>query len=343
MTLFCYGSGSGPEPPGLPLVRIPRALTPRRGRAGPSPGKPLADAALAVTLVRAQRDRPSTSRSRTHGEAALVALGVRAATGLRLGMSRTPCSASSSRAHARGLAAGAGPRREPARPDARGARRRRARAQRRGGQAARTRGARTARRDPARPGSRASACSRAGGARLRALWPDARSLRALRRQPRLLSGARRAGGGGTPVSAAARGGGDAAGEGGRAVSAARASARRIRGGAPARFRRGGGGAPAPDPGRLPISCSTTWRRAARSWRTPAWRRPRARPRGLDAPAGAGAAELAYAISLLAHDPAHASRLGRAARAALTDRFAWPPLAERTLALCRAVLARGDRP
>ena len=82
VTLFCYGSGSGPTPPGVSLVRIPRALSPRRVRAGPSPAKPFADAALAAALARAQRSRPFDVALAHNAEAALAALCARACTGL---------------------------------------------------------------------------------------------------------------------------------------------------------------------------------------------------------------------------------------------------------------------
>jgi len=59
--------------------------------------------------------------------------------------------------------------------------------------------------------------------------------------------------------------------------------------------------------------------------------------------GATSADLAAAIGALASNPARAARLGRGARAVLETRFAWPPLAQRTLALCEAVLTGGDRP
>ena len=82
VTLFCYGRGSGPTPPGVSLVRIPRALSPRRVRAGPSFAKPFADAVLAAALARAQRSRPFDVALAHNAEAALAALCVRAFTGL---------------------------------------------------------------------------------------------------------------------------------------------------------------------------------------------------------------------------------------------------------------------
>ncbi|RIL05485.1 MAG: hypothetical protein DCC71_10275, partial [Proteobacteria bacterium] len=51
VTLACYGTGEGEPPRDLALVRSP--LAPRALRSGPSAGKPIADAALAATLLRA--------------------------------------------------------------------------------------------------------------------------------------------------------------------------------------------------------------------------------------------------------------------------------------------------
>jgi len=79
-TLFCYGSGEGPAPEDLDVVRIPRALSPRGLRAGPSPGKPLADAALVARLVAEGRRHRFDAVLAHNGEAALAALLARAAT-----------------------------------------------------------------------------------------------------------------------------------------------------------------------------------------------------------------------------------------------------------------------
>jgi glycosyltransferase involved in cell wall biosynthesis len=58
--------------------------------------------------------------------------------------------------------------------------------------------------------------------------------------------------------------------------------------------------------------------------------------------GASPEDFARAVDTLMHDPARAARLGSGAREALAARFAWPALAQRTLALCRATLEGGDR-
>jgi glycosyltransferase involved in cell wall biosynthesis len=77
VTLFCYGSGDAPTPDGLRLVRVPRALSPRPLRAGPSPGKPVADALLAGRFAGEQRRRPFAAALAHNGEAALAALAAR--------------------------------------------------------------------------------------------------------------------------------------------------------------------------------------------------------------------------------------------------------------------------
>lgn len=78
MTLFCYGNGSGEPPPDLEIVATPRRLSPRTLRAGPSPGKPLADAMLAQRLVATSGRSGSFDAVLAHnGEAALTALLVR--------------------------------------------------------------------------------------------------------------------------------------------------------------------------------------------------------------------------------------------------------------------------
>jgi glycosyltransferase involved in cell wall biosynthesis len=59
------------------VVRVPRAISPRALRAGPSPGKPIADLALAGALARAQRARRFDAALAHNGEAALAALAVR--------------------------------------------------------------------------------------------------------------------------------------------------------------------------------------------------------------------------------------------------------------------------
>ena len=79
VTLFCYGSGTGPMPAGIECVRVARALSPRRTRAGPSALKPLADAALAAQLVRVGRRRRFDALLAHNAEATLAALAARRA------------------------------------------------------------------------------------------------------------------------------------------------------------------------------------------------------------------------------------------------------------------------
>jgi glycosyltransferase involved in cell wall biosynthesis len=80
VTLLCYGRGAGAEPPGLAVVRIPRSLSPRALRAGPSPGKPVADAALLAAYVAAHRRRRFEAALAHNAEAALVAIAARPLT-----------------------------------------------------------------------------------------------------------------------------------------------------------------------------------------------------------------------------------------------------------------------
>ncbi len=81
-TLVCYGSRAGTAPDDLHVVRVPRALSPSALRAGPSLGKPLADAALASVYARAHRARPFDAVLAHNAEAALVALAARRRTGV---------------------------------------------------------------------------------------------------------------------------------------------------------------------------------------------------------------------------------------------------------------------
>jgi glycosyltransferase involved in cell wall biosynthesis len=78
VTLVCYGAGEGRAPADLPLVRAPFA--PRRLHSGPSAGKPVADLALAATLVRAHRRDPFDAVLAHNAEAALTALLARRVT-----------------------------------------------------------------------------------------------------------------------------------------------------------------------------------------------------------------------------------------------------------------------
>ena len=81
-TLVCYGSRAGSAPDDLHVVRVPRALSPSALRAGPSLGKPLADAALATVYARAHRARPFDAVLAHNAEAALAALAARPSTGV---------------------------------------------------------------------------------------------------------------------------------------------------------------------------------------------------------------------------------------------------------------------
>jgi glycosyltransferase involved in cell wall biosynthesis len=80
VTVLCYGRGAGPPPQDLDLVRIPGALSPRALRAGPSPGKPVADAALLAAYVAAQRQRGFDAALAHNVEAALIAIAARPLT-----------------------------------------------------------------------------------------------------------------------------------------------------------------------------------------------------------------------------------------------------------------------
>ena len=75
--LLCYGSGSGSTPEWMDVVRIPRVLSPKALRAGPSPRKPLADAALVVACIAAHRRHRFDAVLAHNGEAALAALAAR--------------------------------------------------------------------------------------------------------------------------------------------------------------------------------------------------------------------------------------------------------------------------
>jgi glycosyltransferase involved in cell wall biosynthesis len=78
VTLVCYGSGAGGvELAGIEIVRAPRAFAPRGARSGPSAAKPLADAALAATLLAAHRRRRFDAVLAHNAEAAAAGLAVR--------------------------------------------------------------------------------------------------------------------------------------------------------------------------------------------------------------------------------------------------------------------------
>jgi glycosyltransferase involved in cell wall biosynthesis len=326
-------------------VRIPRALTPRRVRAGPSPGKPFADAALAAMLARAQRHRRFDLAIAHNGEAALIALCARAATGLRfvyvahtlLGLELSSYASAAWRpvldragrrldrmlaARADGVLALSAPAAKQLGREARGP------------LAVIPPGL-----DPApapAPEEVARTCARLG------LTPGhfalyAGNLDAYQELAELAAAARRL----APlpvVVATQQAGGDAPSplrvlrpegfEQERALVFGAAVAvlpRRIPGGFPIKLLN------YMEAGRAIVAHAGV--ADALEHDREAW---------LLAP-GASAEDLAGAVHALAHDPARASYLGRGARAALAARFAWPPLAERTLALCRAVLAGGDRP
>ncbi len=75
VTLVCYGRGAGAMPADLALVRAPFA--PRKLASGPSPAKPLADLALAASLLVAHRRTPFDAVLAHNSEAALASLLVR--------------------------------------------------------------------------------------------------------------------------------------------------------------------------------------------------------------------------------------------------------------------------
>jgi len=345
LTFFCYGTGSGREPPGLPLVRVPRALSPRRVRAGPSPGKPLADAALAAMLVRAQPARRFDLAIAHNAEAALVALCARAATGLPvlyvahtlLGLELSSYAPAGQRAALdrvgrwldRTLAARADGvlalSAEAAKQLGRDAR---------GPLAVIPPGCNPAP-EPA-PAEVARTCARFGLEAGRFVF-YAGNLDAYQELGDLAEAARWLAP--LPVVVATQ----------QAEGAAPSPLRVVRPGGFEEERALGFGAavavlPRRIPGGFPIKLLNYMEagRAIVAHAGVAGALEHDREAWLLAP-GATAADLAGAIHALASDPARASRLGRGARAALEARFAWPPLAERTLALCRAVLAGGDRP
>lgn len=77
VTLFCYGSGDGRPTPGIDVVRIPSAISPKRLRAGLDPRKLRADPALGRAFVAAHRTRPFDAVLAHNAEAALVGLAVK--------------------------------------------------------------------------------------------------------------------------------------------------------------------------------------------------------------------------------------------------------------------------
>lgn len=80
VVLVVYGAGAGAPPAAardVPVLRVPRILSPARLASGPSPAKPLADLALASVLLRAHRERPFDVVLAHNAEAAACALAAR--------------------------------------------------------------------------------------------------------------------------------------------------------------------------------------------------------------------------------------------------------------------------
>ena len=78
VALVVYGAGAGTAPArDVPVLRVPRLLSPARLASGPSPAKPVADLALASVLVRAHRRRPFDAVLAHNAEAAACALAAR--------------------------------------------------------------------------------------------------------------------------------------------------------------------------------------------------------------------------------------------------------------------------
>jgi len=81
--LATYGRGTGTPPEQVDWIRSAPALAPRRTRSGPSLAKPVADAGLVASVVRAQRRERFDVALAHNAEAALVAQAARRLTGLR--------------------------------------------------------------------------------------------------------------------------------------------------------------------------------------------------------------------------------------------------------------------
>ena len=79
VSILCYGHGVGSAPPGLPLIDVPSAISPRSYRSGPNLHKLLADATLVAHTRRAVRERGIDAILAHNAEAALVALASRSA------------------------------------------------------------------------------------------------------------------------------------------------------------------------------------------------------------------------------------------------------------------------
>jgi glycosyltransferase involved in cell wall biosynthesis len=342
--LFCYGTGSGPAPAGLPLVRIPRTLSPRRLRAGPSLLKPLADVALVLALARAQRARRFDLVIAHNAEAAFAAIAARASTQLPvvyvahtlLGLELS----SYLPGPLRGVADRLGRRLDrslAARADgvlalAAGAEQRLA-PHARGPLAVIPPG-----RDAAAPPDRreiANVCARFGYEPGRFVL-YAGNLDAYQELGRLAEVAARLAP--LPVLVATHEPAGTAPPPLRAVRLASADEGRT-----LAFGAAVAVLPRRIPGGFPVKL-LNYMEAGRAIVAHA-EVAEGLEHGREAwllPADASAADLAEAIGALAKDPERAARLGQGARAALESRFAWPPLAQRTLALCEQVLTRGGR-
>ena len=345
MTLFCYGAGAGPEPAGLPLVRVPRALTPRRVRAGPSPAKPFADAALAAMLVRAQRARRFDLAIAHNAEAALAALCARAATGLPvlyvahtlLGVELSSYAPELARpaldrfgrwldrtfaARADGVLALCSPAAKELGREARGP----LAVIPPGLDAAPPPGSEEVARICARFGLEPGRYALYAGNfdAYQELADLAEAARRLAPLPVVVATQQPEGAAPSPLRTIRHRGF----EDGRTLAFGAAVAvlpRRIPGGFPIKLLN------YMEAGRAIVAHAGV--AGALEHDREAW---------LLSP-GSGAADLAAAVGALAGDPARAERLGRGAREALETRFAWPQLAKRTLALCESLLAKGDRP
>jgi glycosyltransferase involved in cell wall biosynthesis len=79
-TLLCYGSGDGAADADLAIERVPRALSSRGLRSGPTLAKPVTDAAFVGTFIAAHRRHRFDIALAHNGEAALVALAARPVT-----------------------------------------------------------------------------------------------------------------------------------------------------------------------------------------------------------------------------------------------------------------------
>ena len=86
--LLTYGrsrpAAAGVAPPGMEWIRSADWLSPKTERSGPSWMKPVADAALAATLLAAHRRRRFDAVLAHNAEAAVIAVATRAITGVPL-------------------------------------------------------------------------------------------------------------------------------------------------------------------------------------------------------------------------------------------------------------------